>query len=108
MTHWHGRMGRGARRQVRELKREEAAARDVDFEARIARIMAEQNVSRITAYPIAANYGRMAQAKRRAGADRMAGYTAYLLAEPTPPRASRAWRQGWERALTDERGETTP
>lgn len=66
MSRWNGRMGRGAGKALRMAKREEAAERDADFEANIARIMREQNVSRSQAYPVAASIPRMAQAKRRA------------------------------------------
>lgn len=70
MSRWNGRMGKGAGRALRAVKRDEAEA--------------------------------------RARADFHAGYSAYLLAEPTPAGASQSWRNGWERALSDERGETTP
>lgn len=108
MTTYTGRMGKGFSRTLREIKRNEADGRAAAFEERVQRIMAEQNVTRPTAYRVAQTYPRMEQAKARARADRAAGYQAYVLAEPTPPRASLAWRQGWERALSDERGETVP
>jgi len=79
MSYWNGRAGKGAGRERRIEKREEAEA-------------------------------RQATARRRDqhGADYHAGYEAYLLAEPTPADASQSWRNGWERALSDERGETAP
>jgi hypothetical protein len=52
--------------------------------------------------------GKARGALQRIEADYSAGYEAYLLAEPTPANASQAWRNGWERALSDERGETVP
>lgn len=114
MSQWNGRHGRGYGRKVRELKRQEAAERAAEFEMRIARLMAEQNITRRQAYPIAAREGwrrkRMGEilVRRRRIEDYNAGYAAYVLAETAPDDASQAYRDGWERALSDERGETVP
>lgn len=112
MTQWNGRMGKGYRRKVRELKREEAAERTADFEARIQRIMTEQNVTRAQAYPVAAAAPRLA---RRAGeilaerdrrvVDFQAGYGAHLAGEADPVDAPQSYRNGWERARGDEMGD---
>lgn len=108
MSHWNGRHGRGAAREARELRRVEAAERDADFEARIARIEREQNTTRATAYHVAASEPRMRQAKARARADYAAGYEAYVLAHRPPFRPSRAWSRGWEDARLIEVGELSP
>lgn len=115
MSQWNGHHGRGYGRKVRELKREEAAERAADFEARIQRLMEEQNITRRQAYPIAAREGwrrkRMGEilAERdRRIEDYNAGYSAYVLGEADPLNPSLSYRNGWERALSDERGETVP
>lgn len=110
MTRWHGRMGRGAGRAIKLEKRQEAQERDAVsiYNAEIGRVAREHNVSPRAARRVVNAERRLEARKQQHRAARAAGYQAYVLAEPTPPRASLAWRQGWERALSDERGETVP
>lgn len=112
MTHWHGGMGKGARRRVQELKRDQAADRAVVFEGNVERIMREQNVTRGQAYPVACSVQRGAKRieevlteRDRRVSDFHDGYSAYVLGEPDPPNASQSYRNGWERARGDEMGD---
>lgn len=65
MTHWHGRMGRGAGKALRAVKREEAAARDAvsTYNAEIGRVVREQNVSPRTARYVVNAERRIARRK---------------------------------------------
>ena len=45
MSNWNGKAGKGAMRALRTAKREEAEARQASFNADVARVMREQNVS---------------------------------------------------------------
>jgi hypothetical protein len=53
MSRFSGTQSKGAMREVRKVKRQEAEARRVDFEADVQRVAMEQNIPLLGAYRVA-------------------------------------------------------
>lgn len=96
MTTYTGRMGKGFSRTLREIKRNEAEARNATstYNADIRRVAAEQNVSPRTARHVVNAERTISRAK----AQLLAGEEAYREGRPLPANASRPFRRGYERA----------
>jgi len=96
VSYWNGRMGKGAGRARRVEKREEAQARNAasTYNADIARVAAEQNVSPRTARHLVNGERRLSARK----AQHRAGVEAYREGRPLPLNASKPFRIGYERA----------
>lgn len=100
MTTYTGRMGKGFSRTLREIKRNEAEARNATstYNADIRRVSTEQNVSPRTARRVVNAERKVSRAKGQV----RAGEAAYALGRPIPANASRPFRNGYERAARED------